>query len=128
MIKVRFNLGKGDRYMKWKIDYGPDQPNEYIDPVMYQLFMSKCKLVNHKETANKIFKGGHKTVCAWVECEDIIIQSRTSKSEETEKGILLTYNPRIQPYWIYQGANADKLTFNMITTVGRKLYISRKDG
>ena len=70
-IKVRFNLGAGKHFMKWKIE-GP-LGVEYHHPDQVQLVLAKCKIKNNKKTAQKIFDGVHKTVCAWVLCESISI-------------------------------------------------------
>jgi hypothetical protein len=110
--------------MKWKIDYCGEKPNEYIDPVINQLFMSNCKLVNRRSAADKIFNGAHKTVCAWIECDSVIVQQRTEKAEEQK---LLTYNPKIMPYWIFEGRNADNIEVPIIYSIGRKLYIPNND-
>ena len=37
-IKVRFNLGRGTNYMKWKVTY-PDGNIEYYNPTEVQLVM-----------------------------------------------------------------------------------------
>ena len=71
-IKVRFNLGRGKNYMKWKIQY-PNGNILYYNPSEVQFVMTNCQLRNYKKVAEKIFNGGNKVVCAWVLCEEINI-------------------------------------------------------
>ena len=66
-IKVRFNLGKGKNYMKWKLQFPTH--SEYYSPSEYNLAMFGCTLKNSKTTAKKIHDGAHKTVCAWILCD-----------------------------------------------------------
>jgi lipopolysaccharide biosynthesis glycosyltransferase len=58
-IKIRFNLGKGKNFMKWKVQY-TDGTIEYHSPADVQLLMHDCTLKNHKKTAQKIFDGAKK--------------------------------------------------------------------
>ena len=55
-FKVRFNLGRGKNFMKWKVQY-PDGKIEYHLPSEVQLLMHECILKNQKKTAQKIFDG-----------------------------------------------------------------------
>ena len=72
MIKVRYNLGRGVNYMKWKVTYG-DKAASYYEPTLFNLRMKNCVLKNNKTTATKIFNGENKTVCAWITCNEIDI-------------------------------------------------------
>ena len=65
LIKVRFNLGAGKNFMKWKIER-PDGIISYHSPKEVQLVMAGCVLKNQKTTALKIFKGANKTLCSWI--------------------------------------------------------------
>jgi len=58
-IKIRFNLGRGKNFMKWKIQY-PNGEIEYHNPTDVQLLMHDCTLKNRKKTAQKIFDGAKK--------------------------------------------------------------------
>ena len=61
-IKVRFNLGRGPNYLKWKVSY-PNGEVMYYYPTGVQLTMKGCTLKNSKSTAQKIFRGeSNKTV------------------------------------------------------------------
>jgi len=121
MIKVRFNLGKGKNYKKWKITY-PDKKVDYYDPKEVQLFMTGCRLKNNKKAAEKIFKGANKSVCAWVECEMIFI----SGSNTMQLGsIPIKYNPRIAPNWLKEGEDVDDVYFPAIVSFGKMLYVKQ---
>jgi len=118
-IKVRFNLGTGKNYMKWKIEY-PDGKVEYLRPTDVQLVMSDCTLKNYKKTAEKIFNGADKTVCAWVLCKEIEIRKENFESDNENK---IRYNPRVQPNWIFNGEIVDGKKFDSIISVDYGLYI-----
>jgi hypothetical protein len=120
-IKVRFNLGRGPNYMKWKVKYG-DGSSIYYDPKEVQLRMINCQLKNHKKTAEKIFYGGSKVVCAWILCENIdIITDNLSQSDIL--GDRISYNPKVQPNWLLDNDNVDNTFFECIKSVDYKLYV-----
>jgi len=125
-IKVRFNLGRGPNYMKWKIQY-PSGEVEYCSPDSTQLVMSGCTLKNNRRTAEKIMSGQHKTVCAWILCDSIDV--RFDKFEPYERYsmcVRLKYNPRVKPNWMYDDRiDADNLKFIEIGTVGGKLFVTK---
>ena len=54
-IKVRFNLGRGQNYMKWKVQY-TDGSVEYHSPSEVQLLMHECILKNHSQPC-RLFSG-----------------------------------------------------------------------
>ncbi len=120
-IKVRFNLGAGKNYMKWKIEY-PDGKVEYFRPTNIQLVMSDCTLKNYKKTADKIFKGANKTVCAWVLCKEIEIRKENFEPDNENK---IRYNPRVQPNWMFNGEIVDGKKFDSIISVDYGLYIKQ---
>jgi len=120
MIKVRFNLSRGKNYMKWKIEY-PDGTKEYLSPETHRLFMTKTLLKNYKKTAQKIFDGGEKVVCAWIMCESIQIFQIAPTELDTSNSRIIRYNPRIAPNWVYKGFDADGETFEYIRTNGKNV-------
>lgn len=120
-IKVRFNLGRGKNYLKWKIEY-PDKRVEYLDPNTVHLKMYGCRLKNNPKTAERIHLGAHKTVCAWVLCDRIEITSGSHNCIQSLDSRVY-YNPKNFPNWVYQGQNADGFEFDRIQSSGSKLYV-----
>jgi len=120
-IKVRFNLGAGKNYMKWKVE-SPSGVS-YHDPNLVQLVMNNCQLKNNKKTAQKIFDGTHKTVCAWILCESISINHIDTPGYEILHGLdQIKYNPRVTPNWVLNDCNFDNFTVARIVSTGNKLY------
>jgi hypothetical protein len=119
-IKVRFNLGKGANFMKWKVQY-PNGKIEYYSPTDTQLMMSGCQLKNHKKTAQKIFNGGEKVVCAWVLCDNLNINTDTFAKLDLFCA-KLKYNPRVQPNWLMNDKIVDNEFIELIGTVDYGLY------
>lgn len=115
-IKVRFNLGRGNNYMKWKIQY-PDGRVEYVSPEETNLLLNKCIVKNNKKIAKKIFDGANKTVCAWILCESVGFTKINYKLTP------LSYNPRAAPNWMSDGKIVDEKYFETITTINRKLFV-----
>jgi hypothetical protein len=108
--------------MKWKVQ-GPDGV-QYLDPEKVTLELTNCQLKNGRSTALKIYQGAHKTVCAWVLCESIVIKDSTPM--DVERMTQLKYNPRVLPYWTHDGVNADGSLYDTITSNGRSLFTPKK--
>jgi hypothetical protein len=119
-IKVRFNLSRGKNYKKWKISY-PGGDIEYLDPDEVTLVMNKCKLRNNKKTAEKIFNGESKSVCAWILCDYIVITGKPQHPLEEQQR--LRYNPRVKPNWDFREVNVDGKQFGVIESRENRLYI-----
>lgn len=119
--KLRFNLGAGKNYKKWKIT-GPGKNTRYVEPTEVTIIMEGCKLVNQRGTATKIYEGAHKTVCAWVEASSLIVYYKMP-SDFMKVGSKVSYNPRIAPNWIYNNINADKQEFNDLVTQDDAIYL-----
>jgi hypothetical protein len=119
-FKVRFNLGRGKNFMKWKVQY-PDGKVEYHSPTDIQLVMHLCHLKNQKKTAQKIFDGGEKVVCAWVLAKELtIIKSGFVQADIT--GERVSYNPRVTPHWMLDGENVDGMSVDKLVTVDYGIY------
>jgi hypothetical protein len=112
--KLRFHLGAGEHYQHWKIEYA-NGDYQFINPNDFNMVLHDCQLHNRKGTAAGIHKGGEKVVCAWVWCKDITMHLIS------DKGLPVTYNPRVHPHWMFEGQNADNMTFDRLQTVGDKL-------
>jgi hypothetical protein len=122
-IRVRFNLGRGENYLKWKVEY-PNGRVQYHDPCMTQLIMKNCILKNRRSTAEKIFNGENKTVCSWVTCETLIV--RHDPGEVTTNNDRLRYNPRANPYWTNEnGEDVDNEFYKELTTNNRNLFVTK---
>jgi hypothetical protein len=119
-IKIRFNLGRGKNYMKWKIEY-PDGQVLYTDPEGTQLVMKDCTFKNHKSTAQKIYDGANKTVCAWILCKELEIRTENHIDDDANR---VYYNPRVQPNWLFDGVVVDGKTSPQLHTIERGVYIS----
>ena len=119
--KIRFNLGRGDNYMKWKVER-PGHRAIYLDPETVQLVMTGVTLKNRKSSAVKIFKGEHKTVCAWVLCDELDINTKFMKDSDYQDANKVSYNPRVAPHWIYSGSDADNKNLHRLTSYGKHLY------
>jgi hypothetical protein len=119
-IKVRFNLGRGQNYMKWKVQY-TDGSVEYHSPSEVQLLMHDCILKNHKNTAQKIYDGANKTVCAWVLCKSLAIKKNDFIKVDTI-GERVRYNPRVTPHWMLNDENVDGRALEKLFSVDFGLY------
>ena len=119
-IKVRFNLGRGKNFMKWKVQY-PNGAVEYYTPSEVQLIMKGCQLRNHKGVAQKIFDGGEKVVCAWVLCDEIEINKHIFLQLDAYCH-RIKYNPRVQPNWLLNGEVVDNQKYEVIGSVDFGLY------
>lgn len=118
MIRVRFNLGAGPRYKKWKVEWQNGEV-KYLEPSHVTLVMGGCTLRNREASAQKIFEGHNKFVCAWIECESIEIKDPISISGEPVK-----YNPRVAPHWMLGPVNVDGAKFNELITNGRNVFVN----
>jgi hypothetical protein len=120
--KVRFNLGRGQHFMKWKVT-SPEGCVDYYNPDDKTLVMYNCKLRNQSGTAHKIHEGANKTVCAWIEADEVEVYSDTFPVKYSED-LELSYNPRKSPQWRYYGEleNIDNKEISVIFTSGRRLW------
>ena len=118
--QVRFNLGKGKNFMKWKVSY-PSGTARYYEPSEVLIIMNGCKLVNQKGTAQKIFDGANKTVCAWVECDGVKVINKVVTQSEARQ---VCYNPRVTPHWVLDNEVVDKVEFEELFTVGKSVRVT----
>lgn len=119
--KVRFHLGKGVNFMKWRIENTVTKKVQFIDPKQHSLKLIDCRLRNQKSTALKIHQGANKSVCAWVDCNDFIIESPNSSYINNWQ---LTFNPKVAPHWqCREFKNKDNETFDELFTYSNKIYL-----
>lgn len=121
-IKVRFHLGAGENYMKWRVEDMDTNQVSFICPSKYCLVLNECKLYNQKGSANKIYNGENKVVCAWIMCTSVDIVTEVTNYELIGTN-QIRYNPRVKPNWTdYMLRNIDKSEFNSIVTYGHNLF------
>ena len=119
-IKVRFNLGRGENYMKWKVEY-PNGYTKYFRPSDVQLVMYDCTLKNSRNAALKIHSGETtKVVCAWVLCDSIDIKTEDFIEDNFNQ---VKYNPRVLPFWNKDGVNMDGSKTKQVYSIDYKLNI-----
>ena len=121
--KIRFNLGRGENYLKWKIT-SPNGDVNYYEPTEVCLHMENCKLVNQKGSAQKIFDGANKTVCAWIESETVTIFEplKDTLNLIPKNATKVSFNPRVQPNWVCDGEIVDKGRFDVLYTHESGVY------
>ena len=118
--RVRFHLARGDNYMKWQVFDKQYNTKDYLDPDLKCIVMKQCVLRNHPSTAKRIFEGENKTVCAWIDCDDVTISDTPPPLGKLTQ---YKYNPKKNPHWFTdQSNNADNLPFKMMVTNKRKVY------
>jgi len=121
MYKVRFHLGKGKNFMKWQVK-SPSGAVAFYEPSEVTIFMESCLLKNSKKTAERIFGGEDKTVCAWVEAKDVTVVVLPIKNIMSTSTIL-HYNPRVTPFWFNgkTAENIDKTRYPNLFTSNRHI-------
>jgi len=124
-IRVRFNLGLGKNFMKWKVEYPATENTSaktvYLEPTMVQLVMEGITLKNQKSTAKKIFGGQNKTVCAWVLCDTLKVNT-AFLPEGQDETTRVSYNPRVTPNWVYMGLDVDGVSMKRLVSCNRSLF------
>lgn len=107
MYRIRFNLGRGVNYMKWKVLNLKTKEVNYYSPDQFSFKLTNTKLCNRALSAKKIFDGHTKFVCSWIECETIeIVESEIIGGyyisnlylDENIK-VKINYNPKKHPFW-----------------------------
>lgn len=118
--RVRFHLAKGEHYMHWQVKNLDTKQVNYYDPEEFSLYIIGATLKNQKATAEKIHAGENKSVCAWVNCEEV---HASKHSRLIVRGPdKMSYNPRRAPYWTDStGRNMDNMSFLSLTTAGRAI-------
>jgi hypothetical protein len=116
--EVRFHLAKGKNFRKWQVRSMAGV--QYYDPAAVSLTLLDCQLRNQPGTAQKIFDGEDKTVCAWVDCSELLI------GEPVESvGLPVSYNPKVAPYWRnLTDRNIDGLSMSVLRSNGKQLVFT----
>lgn len=123
-IKVRFHLGRGKNFMKWKIEDKDTGEIKFLDPDDVQLKLVDNLLTNRPTTAKKIFTGAmNKAPIAWIESKNVIISEKPRNIAPVDQ---ISYNPRRSPNWTNTaGDNVDKEIYPELITYGRKVYLEQ---
>jgi hypothetical protein len=121
--KVRFHLGAGEHFGHWQVKH-PDGRVEFFDPEKVDLHLMFCQLKNYRKTAEKIFNGENKTVCAWVNCDDVFVYEPGTLSDSLPgEAAPLFYNPRVAPFWRdLSGNDLDGTRYINIHTEGKNIF------
>ena len=114
---LRFHMGAGANYLKWKLT-DPSGRSVFKSPDEVTMVLTNCRLRNAPSTAAKIYQGGNKSVCAWIEADLVVVIPKVA----LQIGVPLLYNPRVCPFWQVEGANGDNERFKTVMTSGRRLY------
>jgi 3'-phosphoadenosine 5'-phosphosulfate sulfotransferase (PAPS reductase)/FAD synthetase len=119
--EIRFHLGRGADYMKWRVENKPKKEVNFYDPEEVQIHMYNCKLTNQVKTAEKIYKGEiNKRPIAWIKCVDAEVKTDIVPVDFDDK---ISYNPRKSPNWLNEkGEILDNHVFEKLITYGRSVY------
>lgn len=127
MFKVRFNLGRGDNYMKWQV-LDTERNRQYYHPEAFVLLLVNARLHNQPQAAKKIHAGANKAVCAWITADNVVVYRRDEVpssylSTYGREELRLRYNPRVQPNWVNtQGENVDNNQYDTLVTIGKGVF------
>ena len=117
MFKVRFHLGAGRFFQQWQIRCGSHVC--YFKPEEVTLRLVGCKLRNQPKIAKSIFDGAHKTVCAWVEAQEVDFLPYYHASRDASP---IFFNPKKFIHWTNElEDNLDNAHFDTLITNGRRL-------
>ena len=128
MYKIRFHLGRGDNFMKWQVKTivsdGYDDIVQYFEPEKYQLAMFDAKLRVQLGASKKIHEGACKTVCAWVECENLQILGTADWVKPNVSDFYVRFNPRHNPNWVDLAENIlNDDEYSLVVTQDRNLFV-----
>tara|TARA_Y100000592_G_scaffold79405_1_gene125214 strand:+ start:116 stop:448 length:333 start_codon:yes stop_codon:yes gene_type:complete len=109
--------------MKWQVFDKQENTKDYFDPDSKSIFMKNCELGNHPTTAQKIYDGENKTVCAWVSCDDYQVWDNDRFTLSTNAMTHYKYNPKKNPHWFTDNHdNRDGLKLDTMITQKRAVY------
>lgn len=128
MVRLRFNLGRGDNFRKWQLkiyDGRKVLSKLHYDPSEIRIVIKGATLKNRRSVAEGIFSGKNKTVCAWIDGDQAFVTPNLPKGEvvilrEKDK---IAYNPRKAPHWTnILGQDIDNKELAYVVTDGIDLY------
>ena len=120
--RVRLHLAKGENFMKWQVFDKQNNTKDYFDPDLKCILMRGCVLGNQPATAQRIYDGENKTVCAWVACDEVAVVDKIPLSS-ISKLTHYKFNPKKNPHWFTDTHdNRDGLKFDTMITQNRAVY------
>ena len=131
--KVRFHLGKGENFRHFQITF-PDGRRKFYDPEFTIIRMKNARLYNNCKVAEMIYKGRNKTVCSWIECDEVETESPLARlfgdHPVSPQALLanpdrveLKYNPRKNPHWLENGKNVDFKCYSRLFTTEDRVFV-----
>lgn len=119
-FKIRFHLGAGENFMKWRIENIDDKTVLFFDPSDFNAIIKDGKLYNQKAAAKKINEGANKTVCAWIMATDYKITKLFDNEIQSE----VKYNPRQTPHWTNnEGENLDGKEYKTMFITNKRILL-----
>ncbi len=116
--QIRFHLGAGENYGKWQVKCSAGV--RYFDPAKVSLTMLDCQLRNQPATAKKVYDGANKSVCAWVDCNELLVSGPVEMA-----GVPVSYNPKVAPHWRnLSGQNIDGKRIEVLRSIGRQMVFT----
>ncbi len=117
-FKIRFHLGQGENFMKWRIEDTDTKTVSFVEPTNFRATIYDGKLYNQKSAAKKINDGANKTVCAWIMAKDFKLSLDDDGIYKDE----IKYNPRTIPNWVNSsGENIDKKEYKIMYILNKKI-------
>lgn len=96
-LRVRYHLQNGKHKNHWQFKNNSNKLLFYIDPKTAVIRLTDCVLINKRSTADQIYCGKTKTVCAWINHSDHEILS--NQYQPNMELIRCNYNPKTNPFW-----------------------------
>jgi hypothetical protein len=128
-FKVRFHLAQGEHYRHFQVTK-PDGTREFYNPQFHILRMKNARLHNNCKVAEQIYKGRNKTVCSWIECDGVQVESPLAAlfgdrpdNIAIDDRVELKYNPRKNPHWLENGKNVDSKSYNRLFTDTHRVFV-----
>lgn len=124
MFRFKVHLGKGLYYGWFQLKSLKTGETHYIKPDVECIALFNCKLKNRKKTAQKIFDGASREVCAWIECEWFeLVTKKQAVSVLTDDAVKISYNPKNAPFFCDQdGRDIDGTFFDRVVSIGKDVF------